>query len=172
MVISFPEYIALTPAGRPVDKVIPTTPDVVCVILVSSVFTHKVGELDADPTEQVTTAAQELKSKGFPGIFGYVSLHPKELVLLSYSLPLEHTIRAGLQKGLTLGVPHPIVPVPLTFESFKTFKTPVTLTSPVIIAPPLPQTDISPGTVTSPSKVATPSAFIERFEPTVKAPSV
>ena len=160
--------MAETPGGKPTEEVIPDTPLVVCVISVITVLIHTLGELEAEPTLHETTAEHEVKSNGLPGIGKAPAVH----ALLSHCDPLLHIIRAGLHAGLTLGDPQPIVPVPRTLESFNTFKVPVTLTSPVIIAPPLPHTDISPGTVTSPSKVAIPSAFIERFVPTVKVPSV
>ena len=43
MVITFADQLAITPAGRPVERPIPVAPDVVCVIFVKTVFTHKAG---------------------------------------------------------------------------------------------------------------------------------
>ena len=50
MVISFPEYPAIRPAGNSLEETILETPLVACVIFVSTVFTHKLGELDAKST--------------------------------------------------------------------------------------------------------------------------
>ena len=50
IVIVFEANVAVTPVGKPVAAPMPVAPDVLCVILVSAVLMHKVGELDAPLT--------------------------------------------------------------------------------------------------------------------------
>ena len=50
MVITLPAHEALTPAGNPDAAPMPVAPVVLCVMFVSTVFTHKVGEADAAAT--------------------------------------------------------------------------------------------------------------------------
>ena len=47
MVIVLEAQLAITPAGRPVATPIPDAPVVICVILVSAVFTHISGAEEA-----------------------------------------------------------------------------------------------------------------------------
>ena len=49
IVITFAAHAAVTPAGNPVGAPIPVAPEVVCVMLVKAVFTHKVGVAEAAP---------------------------------------------------------------------------------------------------------------------------
>ena len=47
MVIVFDDQLAVTPSGRLVGVPIPVAPLVVCVMVVSTVFRHKVGVAEA-----------------------------------------------------------------------------------------------------------------------------
>jgi hypothetical protein len=49
MVITLDAQLAVTPAGNPVAVPIPVAPVVACVIFVSAVLTHNVGDEEAAP---------------------------------------------------------------------------------------------------------------------------
>lgn len=49
MVITLDAQLAVTPAGNPVAVPIPVPPVVACVIFVSAVLTHNVGDEEAAP---------------------------------------------------------------------------------------------------------------------------
>ena len=49
MVITLAVQLAVTPGGNPVAVPIPVAPVVVCVIFVSAVLTHNVGDDEAAP---------------------------------------------------------------------------------------------------------------------------
>ena len=49
IVIVLVAHVAVTPVGKPVAAPIPVAPVVVCVIAVSAVLIHNVGELEATP---------------------------------------------------------------------------------------------------------------------------
>ena len=60
MVMVLLAQAAVTPAGKPVAVPIPVAFVVVCVILVRALLIHKVGVLDAAPTEVAVVGVTDL----------------------------------------------------------------------------------------------------------------
>ena len=78
MVSTFEAHATFTPAGNPIAVPIPVAPVVVCVIAVSALLIHNVGELEAIPNVlfEETVAANVL-----------AALVPHELVAVTLMFP-------------------------------------------------------------------------------------